>query len=532
MQISVSVLDLDQTSNLKQNIKKLDETNVDKFHIDVIDGIYAGTDNISVMYDKFSKIKQISKKKCDVHLMVKDMKRNIELFSFLQPSSITLQLEAIDSKQLVKKYIMQVLSKNIEIGLAINPYTDIEEIYEFLPFLNKIILMSVVAGKGGQKFMPVVIDKIEKVKKYLKAKNLNVEIEVDGGINFQNIRALKAQNIDSCVVGSYITKASSLNYKERLKVLKGETMLVNTKDMLKKAAKEGYAVGAFNFTNLETLQAILEAAQEENSPVIVQTSKSAIEYMGIDNIIALVNSFSANVEIPFALHLDHGANFEIAKKCIDHGYTSVMIDMSSKPFNENVTETKKVVEYAHKRGVTVEAEIGTLSGIEDEVNISSDDAKFTNPDEAKRFVEATNVDSLAIAIGTSHGAYKFKGEPNLRFDILKEIIQKIKDVQIVLHGASTVPQELVDKCNLYGGNVKGAKGCPDELLAKASLNGVSKINVDTDLRLAMTGEIRKIFNEKPETFNPRDYLLAGKNEMKALIKHKMRNVFKSSGKAK
>ena len=308
-------------------------------------------------------------------------------------------------------------------------------------------------------------------------------------------------------------------------------MLQNTKEMLLKAKKEKYSVGAFNFTNLETLQGILEAAEEEKSPVILQTSSSAIKYMDFGYIIKMIEAAAKDITIPFALHLDHGASFEIAKECIDAGYTSVMIDMSSKPYEENVAETRKVVEYAHLRNVTVEAEIGTLAGVEDEVNVSEEHAIYTKPEEALKFATETGVDSLAIAIGTSHGAYKFKGEAKLRYDILNEITKVLPETPIVLHGASSVIPELVNTANEFGAKIPGAKGMPNDMLNRAAKEGVSKINVDTDLRLAMTSEIRKYFIEHPEVIDLRAYMGAGKQKIKEIVKDKMRNVFMSSNKA-
>lgn len=235
--------------------------------------------------------------------------------------------------------------------------------------------------------------------------------------------------------------------------------------------------------------------------------------------------------IPIAMHLDHGPDFETCKMCIDAGFTSVMIDGSKYDFEENVRITKQVVDYAHERGVVVEAELGKLAGIEDEVNVSESDAMFTDPDQAKEFVERTGCDSLAIAIGTSHGAYKFKGEAKLRYDILQKIKEKLPNTPIVLHGASTVIPELVETCNKYGADIPGAKGVPDEMLHEASLQGVSKINVDTDLRLAMTSEIRRVLAEEPSAFDPRKYLTPAREKVKEVVKHKIHNVFGSTGKA-
>ncbi len=307
--------------------------------------------------------------------------------------------------------------------------------------------------------------------------------------------------------------------------------LVTTKEMFEKSIKEHFAVGAFNVNNMEIVQAILDAAKEENSPVILQASSSAIKYARINYLMKMVEAGLEETDVPVAIHLDHGPDFETCKMCIDAGFTSVMIDGSKYDFDENVALTKKVVDYAHERGVVVEAELGKLAGIEDDVNVASSDAMYTDPDQAKEFVEKTGCDSLAIAIGTSHGAYKFKGDAKLRFDILQKVKEKLPNTPIVLHGASTVIPELVEMCNKYGGNIPGAKGVPDEMLREASKNGVSKINVDTDLRLAMTAEIRKVFAEEPEVFDPRKYLTPARDKIKETVKHKMRDVFLSSGKA-
>ncbi len=307
--------------------------------------------------------------------------------------------------------------------------------------------------------------------------------------------------------------------------------LVTTKEMFEKSMKEGYAIGAFNVNNMEIIQAIVDAASKENSPVILQASSSAIKYARPTYLKKMVEAAVEETNIPIALHLDHGADFEACKACIDAGFTSVMIDGSKYDFEENIAITKKVVEYAHERGVVVEAELGKLAGIEDEVNVDASDAMYTDPMQAKEFVERTGCDSLAIAIGTSHGAYKFKGEAKLRFDILAKIKELIPNTPIVLHGASTVIPELVDMCNEYGGNIPGAKGVPDEMLNQASKSGVSKINVDTDLRLAMTGAIRKAFAEDPSAFDPRKYLSPARDLIEATVAHKIRNVFCSSNKA-
>ena len=307
--------------------------------------------------------------------------------------------------------------------------------------------------------------------------------------------------------------------------------LVTTKEMFEKSIKEHFAIGAFNINNMEFIQAITDAAEEAKSPVILQVSSSAIKYARMEYLIKMVEAAVETTTIPIALHLDHGPDFETCKKCIDAGFTSVMIDGSKYDFEENIAVTKQVVDYAHERGVVVEAELGKLAGIEDEVNVSADDARYTDPEQAYEFVQRTGVDSLAIAIGTSHGAYKFKGDAKLRFDILQKIKEKLPNTPIVLHGASSVVPELLDMCNNNGGDIPGAKGCPDEMLRQAGEYGVSKINVDTDLRLAMTAQIRRVFAEEPSVFDPRKYLGAAKEEIKATVAYKINNVFCSAGKA-
>ena len=307
--------------------------------------------------------------------------------------------------------------------------------------------------------------------------------------------------------------------------------LVTTKDMFEKSMKEHFAIGAFNVNNMEIIQGIVDAAAEQNSPVILQASSSAIKYARVPYLKKMIEAALEEHDIPVVLHLDHGPDFETCKMCIDNGFTSVMIDGSKYDFEENVALTKKVVDYAHSHGVVVEAELGKLAGIEDDVNVSALDAMYTDPEQAKEFVERTGCDSLAIAIGTSHGAYKFKGEAKLRFDILAKVKELIPNTPIVLHGASTVIPEFVEQCNKYGGNIPGAKGVPDEMLHEASLSGVSKINVDTDLRLAMTGAIREVFTEDPSVFDPRKYLGAARTQIKDIVEHKIRDVFGSSNKA-
>ena len=308
--------------------------------------------------------------------------------------------------------------------------------------------------------------------------------------------------------------------------------LVTTKEMFEKSMKEGFAIGAFNVNNMELIQGIVDAAAENNSPVILQASSSAIKYARINYLMKMVEAaVEEHPNIPIAIHLDHGPDFETCKMCVDNGFTSVMFDGSKYDFEENIRLTKEVVDYAHAHGVVVESELGKLAGIEDDVNISASDAMYTDPAQAEEFVRRTGVDSLAIAIGTSHGAYKFKGEAKLRFDILKQIKERIPNTPIVLHGASTVIPELVNMCNEYGGNIPGAKGVPDEILHEASISGVSKINVDTDLRLAMTAGIRKVFVEDPSAFDPRKYLIPARELVKETVSHKMKDVFGSANKA-
>ncbi len=307
--------------------------------------------------------------------------------------------------------------------------------------------------------------------------------------------------------------------------------LVNTIDMFKKAYEGGYAIGAFNVNNMEIVQGITEAAKEVNAPLILQVSSGARKYANHTYLMKLIEAALAETDLPIAVHLDHGDSFELCKSCIDGGFTSVMIDGSHLPFEENIALTKKVVEYAHDKGVTVEGELGRLAGIEDAVNVSEEDAAFTRPEEVEEFVSRTGVDSLAIAIGTSHGAFKFKGEAQLRFDILEEIQKKLPGFPIVLHGASSVIPEYVDQINKFGGNMPGAKGVPEEMLRKAASMAVCKINIDSDLRLAMTATIRKVFAENPAEFDPRKYLGPAREEIKKLVKHKLINVLGCAGKA-
>lgn len=301
--------------------------------------------------------------------------------------------------------------------------------------------------------------------------------------------------------------------------------LINTKEMFKKAYEGGYSIGAFNISNLEQLQGVLQACKERNSAVIIQASKSAIEYAGINTLVALVKAASDEIGVDCALHLDHGPNFDMAKTCIDAGFTSVMIDGSHLDYEENVALTKKVAEYAHKFDVSVEAELGVLAGTEDDV--TSDVHKYTDPEQAVDFVTRTGVDSLAIAIGTSHGAFKFKGEAKLRFDILEDIQSKLPNFPIVLHGASAVDQNVVATCNKFGGDIAGAKGIPVEMLRKASSMAVCKINMDTDLRLSMTAAVRKYMAENPKQFDPRKYIGAGRDSIKSVVEDKIDNVLGS-----
>ena len=307
--------------------------------------------------------------------------------------------------------------------------------------------------------------------------------------------------------------------------------LVNTVEMFKKAYEGGYAIGAFNVNNMEIIQGITEAAKEVNAPLILQVSAGARKYANHTYLMKLIEAAIIETNLPIAVHLDHGDSFELCKSCIDGGFTSVMIDGSHYPFDENVAVTKKVVEYAHKHGITVEGELGRLAGVEDEVKVSAEDSSYTRPQEVEEFVNRTGVDSLAIAIGTSHGAYKFKGEPKLRFDILEEVQRRLPGFPIVLHGASFVIPEYVDMINQYGGQMPGAKGVPENMLRKAASMAVCKINIDSDIRLAMTATIRKVMAEKPGEFDPRKYLGPARDEIKKLVKHKIVDVLGCAGKA-
>ena len=319
--------------------------------------------------------------------------------------------------------------------------------------------------------------------------------------------------------------------------------LVTTKEMFAKAYDGGYAIGAFNVNNMEIVQGITEAAAEVKAPLILQVSKGARSYANHTYLMKLVEAAVIETGLPIALHLDHGDSFEICKSCIDGGFTSVMIDASSKSFEENIELTRKVVEYAHDHGVVVEAELGSLAGIEDEVNVSAEAASYTRPEEVEEFVSRTGCDSLAIAIGTSHGAYKFTPEqctrneqgilvpPALRFDILEEVSKRLPGFPIVLHGSSSVPQDFVAKVNQYGGAMPNAIGVPEEQLRKAASMSVCKINIDSDLRLAMTASIREYMTENPSHFDPRQYLKPARSAIKDMVKHKLINVLGCDGKA-
>lgn len=299
--------------------------------------------------------------------------------------------------------------------------------------------------------------------------------------------------------------------------------------MFKRAYTEGFAVGGFNVNNMEIIQGIMQAAAQEKAPVILQVSAGARSYAGQVYIMKLVEAALLEEDVPVVVHLDHGPTFEMCKACIDGGFTSVMIDGSHLSFEENIALTKQVVDYAHDKGVWVEAELGKLAGIEE--HVSSDEHVYTDPDEAVEFVQRTGCDSLAVAIGTSHGAYKFTGEAQLDFPRLEKIAQLLPEVPLVLHGASSVPTEFVEMCNAYGGNVGGARGVPEDMLRQAAAGAVCKINVDTDIRLAMTASIRKCMAEQPEQFDPRGYLKPARTAVKDMVAHKIRNVMGASGKA-
>ena len=307
--------------------------------------------------------------------------------------------------------------------------------------------------------------------------------------------------------------------------------LVTTTEMFKKAYDGGYAIGAFNVNNMELIQGIVEAATIENAPLILQVSSGARKYANTVYLKKMVEAAVETSGLPICLHLDHGDSFELCKDCVDSGFTSVMIDASAHSFAENISITKKVVEYAHDHGVVVEAELGKLAGVEDAVKVDAKDACYTDPDQVQEFVEKTGVDSLAIAIGTSHGAFKFKGQPRLRFDILEEVGRRLPGFPIALHGASSVPQEYVKIINQYGGNMPGAQGVPEDMLRKAASMAVCKINIDSDLRLAVTATIREHFALNPSHFDPRQYLGPARDAVRAVVRHKIVDVLGCNGKA-
>jgi fructose-bisphosphate aldolase, class II len=307
--------------------------------------------------------------------------------------------------------------------------------------------------------------------------------------------------------------------------------IVTTKEMFAAAYKGGYAIGAFNVNNMEIIQGITEAAKEVSAPLILQVSAGARKYAKHNYLMKLIEAAVEDTGLPIAVHLDHGETFDICKSCVDGGFSSVMIDASHFPFEQNIELTKQVVDYAHARGVVVEAELGTLAGVEDEISVEKGNESYTNPKQVEEFVNRTGVDSLAIAIGTSHGAYKFAGEAKLRFDILEEVQRRLPGFPIVLHGASSVIPEYVDMINMYGGKMPGAKGVPEEMLRKAASMAVCKINIDSDLRLAMTASIRKVFAQNPSEFDPRKYLGPARDEIKKLVRHKLTDVLGCAGKA-
>lgn len=310
--------------------------------------------------------------------------------------------------------------------------------------------------------------------------------------------------------------------------------LVTTNEMFENAYRDGYAIGAFNVNNMEIIQGITEAAALEKAPVILQVSAGARKYAKHVYLMKLVEAAVQDTSLPIALHLDHGEDFEICKACIDGGFTSVMIDGSKHSFEENIALTKQVVDYAHARGVVVEGELGTLAGVEDDVNVSEEDAQFTNPAEVEEFVARTGVDSLAIAIGTSHGAFKFKPgqKPRLRFDILEEIGRRVPGFPIVLHGASSVPAEFVKIVNEFGGQMPDAVGIPEEMLREAAKMAVCKINIDSDLRLCMTAAVRRHLVQNPGHFDPRQYLVSGRDAIRDMVRHKIKSVLGCSEKAR
>lgn len=307
--------------------------------------------------------------------------------------------------------------------------------------------------------------------------------------------------------------------------------IVTTKEMFDKATKEGYAIGAFNVNNMEIIQAVVEGARELRSPVILQISEGALKYAKKNYLMHMIKAaIEEDSSMQIAIHLDHGASFEICKECIDSGFTSVMIDGSKYSYEENIELTKKVVEYAHERGVVVEAELGRLSGIEEDINVNEKDSSYTNPNQALDFIQKTGCDSLAVAIGTSHGAYKFKGDAELRFDILEEINNKLPNYPLVLHGASTIIPEFVQKCNQYGGDLDNAKGIPEEMLRKATTMGICKINIASDISLVMTATIREEFTINPKEIDPRKYLGPSREAIKEMVKRKIINMLGSENK--
>ncbi len=528
MEISVSILSILNNPNFAQEIYNLEASGIDYFHIDVMDGKFVKNDNLEDMYEHLLKLRNITMIPIEVHLMTKNLKENISRFASLEPHSLIFHPEGIKEEE-VLEYIKEIRSYGIKPGLAIKPETSINSVKKYLNKINILQIMSVEPGKGGQEYIENTTNKTKYLIQEKENINPNLLVSVDGGINQVLSKMLNKIKIDIAIIGSYLFHNS--RYIETINKIKEKTMLVNTKDMLNKAKEEKYAVGAFNFSNMEMVQAISRAANDTNSPVILQTSTSAIEYMGFPYILNMIDAAIEETNVPIALHLDHGPDFETCKRCIDSGYTSVMFDGSSLPYEENVKITKMVVDYAHPRGVTVEAELGTLAGVEDDVQVDESDAKFTNPEQAKEFVELTGCDSLAIAIGTSHGAYKFKGEAKLKFDILKEITELLPNTPIVLHGASTVIEEFFKEANKYGAHIDGAKGVPDEILREAAKLGVSKINVDTDLRLAQTAAIRKLFGDLPEVFDPRKYLGEARDKVYKTVVHKIKDVFGSENKA-
>ena len=305
--------------------------------------------------------------------------------------------------------------------------------------------------------------------------------------------------------------------------------LTTPKAMFERAGREGYAIGAFNVNNMEIIQGIMQAGSEERAPLILQVSAGARKYAGQPYIMKLVEAALMENDLPVVVHLDHGADFDICKACIDGGFTSVMIDGSHLPFEENIAVTRRVADYAHDHGVTVEGELGKLAGVEE--HVSSEHSVYTDPDEAVEFVRRSGCDSLAVAIGTSHGAYKFKGDARLDFERLEKITSLLPDYPLVLHGASSVPQEFVDMANKYGGRLGGAKGVPEDMLRRAAASGVCKINIDSDIRLAMTANIRRYLAEHPEEFDPRSYLKPAREAVKLMVQHKIRHVLGCSGKA-